>query len=124
MPLEDYQRLVPDFDVGLCLMYAPHPSVPPFEMASGGLITVTNQFANKSQERINRITPNLITARPSVSAIAEALGQAVQRSSDHVGRIKGSSFGQTCDWSESFNDAFIQWLPVSIEAAHPSVVTV
>lgn len=124
MPLEDYQRMVPDFDIGLSLMYAPHPSVPPFEMASGGLVTVTNQFVNKSQEKMGRITPNLIVARPNIPSIAEALGQAVRRSYDYAGRIEGASFGQVCDWSDSFNDAFVRRLSLFTAAVSPSGVAV
>jgi len=124
MPLEDYQRMVPDFDVGLCLMYAPHPSVPPFEMVSGGLVTVTNQFVNKSQEKMGRITPNLIVARPNILEIAEALGRAARRSSDYAGRIEGASFGQVCDWSDSFNDTFVHRLSLLTAADRPSGVAV
>ena len=43
----DYARLLRSFDVGLALMYTPHPSLVPIEMCAAGMSTVTNTFENK-----------------------------------------------------------------------------
>ena len=45
-----------DHDVGLALMYTPHPSLVPIEMASAGMLTVTNSFENKTPERMTAIS--------------------------------------------------------------------
>ncbi|MCW2958595.1 MAG: hypothetical protein JWP18_1398, partial [Solirubrobacterales bacterium] len=42
-----YADVLRAHDVGLSLMYTPHPSLVPIEMASAGLLTVTNTCANK-----------------------------------------------------------------------------
>ena len=48
-PAQDaYAALLRDHDVGLALMYTPHPSLVPIEMASAGMLTVTNTFENKT----------------------------------------------------------------------------
>ena len=41
-------------DVGLALMYTPHPSLVPIEMASAGMLTVTNTFENKTADALAR----------------------------------------------------------------------
>ena len=56
-------------------MYTPHPSLVPIEMASAGMLTVTNSFENKTAEALAAISPNLIAAEPGVEAIAAALGR-------------------------------------------------
>ena len=43
-----YAGSLREHDVGLALMYTPHPSLVPIEMASAGMLTVTNSFENKT----------------------------------------------------------------------------
>ena len=45
-----YADLLRQHDVGLSLMYTPHPSLVPIEMASAGMLTVTNSFENKTAD--------------------------------------------------------------------------
>ena len=80
-----------DHDVGLALMYTPHPSLVPIEMASAGMLTVTNSFENKTAEALAAISPNLITAEPGVEAIAAALGEAAAGVEDFERRARGSA---------------------------------
>ena len=64
-----YARLLRDHDLGLALMYTPHPSLVPLEMASAGMATVTNSFENKTPAALAAISPNLITVEPSVEGV-------------------------------------------------------
>ncbi len=66
----DYAAILAEHDVGLALMYTPHPSLVPIEMASAGLLTVTNTFENKTAEALAAISTNLIAAEPTVEGIA------------------------------------------------------
>ena len=43
-----YADILRAHDVGLALMYTPHPSLVPIEMASAGMVCVTNSFENKT----------------------------------------------------------------------------
>src|SRR5256885_4114269 len=95
---DDYAAVLREHDVGLALMYTPHPSLVPIEMASAGMVTVTNSFENKTPEAMSAISPNLITAEPSVEALAVALGEAVTRSADVDRRVAGS----VVRWSRSW----------------------
>ena len=55
-----YADLLREHDVGLALMYTPHPSLPPIEMAAAGMLTVTNTFETKTADALAAISPNLI----------------------------------------------------------------
>jgi WsaF, C-terminal domain/WsaF, N-terminal domain len=103
----DYAALLRDHDVGLALMYTPHPSLVPIEMASAGLLTVTNTFENKTAEALAAISPNLIAAEPSVEAIADALCAATAAAGDVERRVRGSAVDWSRDWDESFDDALL-----------------
>ena len=44
---EEYSRFLGTLDLGLSLMYTPHPSYPPFDIACSGGVVVTNACLNK-----------------------------------------------------------------------------
>ena len=100
---EEYRSILEAHDVGLALMYTPHPSLVPIEMASAGLLAVTNTFENKTAEELARISPNLIAGEPTVEGIAEALAQAVSRADDRGARVRGAAVRWSRDWDESFD---------------------
>lgn len=67
--LEEYAALLSAASVGVSLMLSPHPSYPPLEMASSGLMTVTNQYDFKDLSRrsdnfvsISDVTPEAVAA--------------------------------------------------------------
>ncbi len=99
-----YARLLRDHDVGLALMYTPHPSLVPIEMASGGMLTVTNSFENKTAEALEAISANLIAVEPSVEGIAAGLCRGAADAADLTRRVQGSAVRWSRDWNESFDD--------------------
>jgi len=104
---EAYAASLREHDVGLALMYTPHPSLVPIEMASAGMLTVTNTFENKTREAMAAISPNLIAVPPTVEAIAAALGEAVAGVADFERRVSGSEVRWSRDWDQSFDDALL-----------------
>ena len=74
-----YAELLRNADILLCLMLSPHTSYPVLEMAACGGLVVTNSFACKTAERLRRISPNIIAARPTIEGIAASLVEAAQR---------------------------------------------
>ena len=44
----EYAKFLSDVDLGLCLMYTPHPSYPPFDVACSGGVVLTNKMLNKT----------------------------------------------------------------------------
>ncbi len=98
-----YGDLLGSHDVGLSLMLTPHPSLVPIEMASAGMLTVTNSFDIKTPEAMAAISPNLITVTPGPDDIAEGLRTAVDRVGDHRSRVEGSAVNWSSDWERTFS---------------------
>ncbi|MEH6645907.1 rhamnosyltransferase WsaF family glycosyltransferase [Sulfitobacter sp.] len=73
LPWEDYPAYLLSVDVGLSLMYSPHPSHPPIEMAASGVRVVTNGFGPKNLSTLSAA----ITSVPAhVPALVGALHTA------------------------------------------------
>ena len=102
-----YARLLRDHDVGLALMYTPHPSLVPLEMASAGMLTVTNSFENKSPEALAAISPNLLAVHPTPDAIAAGLRAAVESVHEIARRLTGAQVNWSARWEQSFSDALL-----------------
>jgi hypothetical protein len=102
-----YAGLLRDHDVGLALMYTPHPSLVPIEMASAGLLTVTNTFENKTAEALAAISPNLMGAEPGLDGITAALADAAAAVDDFGRRAAGAKVEWSSDWDTSFDDGLM-----------------
>ena len=112
-----YAQLLRDHDVGLALMYTPHPSLPPIEMASAGMLTVTNTFENKTPEAMSAISSNLITAEPTLEGVVAGLRAAASRTGDADARVRGAAVSWSRDWNESFGDELMERLESFLRAA-------
>jgi len=97
-----YAELLAEHDVGLALMYTPHPSLVPIEMASAGMLTVTNRFENKTEEALKKISANLLAPAPTIEGVAAALRMATAGVADYEARARGS----TVNWSRNWDDSF------------------
>jgi GT2 family glycosyltransferase len=102
-----YAELLREHDVGLALMYTPHPSLAPIEMAAAGMLTVTNTFETKTADALGAISPNLCAAEPSVDGVVEALRQAVEGAGEVERRVRGADVNWSRSWEDSFNDAVL-----------------
>ncbi len=100
----EYAALLRSCDVGLALMYTPHPSLVPIEMAAAGMATVTNTFENKDTDSLMAISRNLIPAAPKVEAVAAAIARAVERCADLGGRAQGSEVEWPRTWEAAFDE--------------------
>jgi glycosyltransferase involved in cell wall biosynthesis len=103
-----YAELLPRHDVGLALMYTPHPSLVPIEMASAGLVTVTNTFENKTAQALEAISPNLVASPPTPQGVAEALAAAISRAGEGTERVRGAEeVAWSRNWDEALDDALM-----------------
>ncbi len=107
---QSYAELLRSHDVGLALMYTPHPSLVPIEMASAGMLTVTNSFENKTAAAMATISSNLITVEPSIEGVRGGLREAVAGVDDFARRARGSEVQWSRDWNDSFDDPLIDRL--------------
>ena len=110
MSLDDYAAHLPDFDLGMSLMYTPHPSLVPLEMAAAGLVTVTNSYANKTAAALRAISRNLEVGEPTIEGLAAALGRASARVDDIADRVAASHINWPTSWDEALNPALMERL--------------
>ncbi len=102
-----YARLLRNHDIGLALMYTPHPSLVPIEMASAGMLTVTNSFENKTAAALAEISPNIIAAKPTIEGVAAALREAAAGVGDYERRVRGGALDWSRDWRRSFDEPLL-----------------
>lgn len=107
MSFDEYCRKLATFDVGVSLMYSPHPSVPPLEMAAAGMVVVTTSFENRDPERMAGISKNLIAVPAGVESVCAAIVDATRRAGDYEARVANSRFSWPRSWDDSFNAGFI-----------------
>jgi hypothetical protein len=98
-----YASRLREHDVGLALMYTPHPSLVPIEMAAAGMLTVTNTFENKTPAAMAAISPNLIAVRPTIDAVTHAIISAAHsaRTGGAEARLRGSEVAWSRDWNQA-----------------------
>jgi|GEM_PF-512066 len=107
LSLEAYQQTLPEFDLGLSLMYTPHPSLVPIEMAAAGMVVITTNCLNKTAEKMASISPNILGVDASVEAITEGLRTAVKQCEDIEGRLAGTNVNWPKSWKESLPSELI-----------------
>ncbi|HET6831858.1 MAG TPA: glycosyltransferase, partial [Solirubrobacterales bacterium] len=98
-----YAELLVGHDVGLALMSTPHPSLVPLEMASAGLLTVTNSWETKTAAAMAALSPNLIAVPPGIDGIAAGLAEAAAGAGEHERRIAGAVVDWSRDWDHAFD---------------------
>jgi glycosyltransferase involved in cell wall biosynthesis len=98
-----YGDMLRKHDLGLSLMYSPHPSLVPLEMASAGILVVTNTYENKTPAALAEISENLVAVPPTVEGIKRGLREAVADLDDVERRERGARVNWSTDWQTSFN---------------------
>jgi len=99
----DYADLAGRVDLGLCLMYTPHPSYPPFDLAASGAVVVTNRFGLKQD--LSGYSPNIICGDPDVTSMLAALADGVRLAGNPEARAANHRRNTlVTDWRVSFGD--------------------
>lgn len=83
--LADYADRLNRAAVGVSLMFSPHPSYPPLEMAQAGVIAIANSFPGKDLRA--RCAGIVALDNPTPDAIARAIEEAVARAEPTIGAI-------------------------------------
>ena len=105
-----YGALLREHDLGLALMYTPHPSLVPIEMASAGMVTVTSSFENKTPAAMAAISANLICAPPTLTGIVAALRSAASATADIDARVRAAAVNWPTDWDRAFDRELVGWV--------------
>lgn len=108
MSEEEYTRCIACMDIGVSLMFAPHPSVMPFEFATTGALVVTNTYENRSAADLANICPNIIAGRPSVDGIAAALREALRLVPDVDSRVHNTYRPNNTTWETIFDAGLLE----------------
>lgn len=73
---DGYLEVLSGAHLGVSLMASPHPSYPPLEMATSGMVVVTNRWGPKD---LADVSERFVTCAPDVPGVAAALGAAERR---------------------------------------------
>ncbi|MCF6376994.1 hypothetical protein L2K70_05215 [Nocardioides KLBMP 9356] len=104
----DYQDLVASMDAALVLMDTPHPSYPPYDLASVGAAVLTNSHGIKTD--LSDVSDNIIVAPSTVDGLLEGLRELVELArdperraanvaADHVNRDWAAALVPVVDWT-------------------------
>jgi hypothetical protein len=103
MPWTEYAAFIRQADLSLSLMYTPHPSYPPLDLASCGAIAVTNKFGVKSS--LEDYSSNILCVDLDVSSLVQGLESgAALALNKQVRRMNYERCGLSRDWQSSFAD--------------------
>ncbi|WP_326542792.1 rhamnosyltransferase WsaF family glycosyltransferase [Pseudorhodoferax sp.] len=75
-----YAELLGSCDLGLSLMYTPHPSYPPLDMVASGAVAVSTRHGLKQD--LSALSRNLILCQPDIPALLAGLQAAVELVAD------------------------------------------
>jgi hypothetical protein len=113
---DEYAKVLRSCSAGLSLMLTPHPSLPPLEMASAGMLTVTNSFETKTAEKLGALSPNLIPAAPTIDGVTDGLRRAVAGVGDYEARIRGADVAWARNWEGALPDPLLERLETLIRS--------
>ena len=105
--LQRYRELLKHYDIGLSLMYTPHPSLLPLEMAAAGIVVVSNECLNKTREDLTAISSNIIAGHPTISGVLDSLGDARRCVTNTQARLAGAQVRWATSWDQSFDGHFM-----------------
>ncbi len=105
---ETYAGFMRGLDIGVSLMYAPHPSVVPFEFATTGALVVTNTFCNRPPDWLTDVSQNIVPCEPTLPGVIAALEQALARVEDFDSRAEHALLPANADWPQVFDAAFLE----------------
>src|SRR5262249_46344437 len=105
-------RQVRSAHVGMGLIYSPHPSYPPLDLAASGAVVVTNTFESSKLD-LSDYSRNILCVRPTVEGLTRGIAAAVRLAADDETRaanLVSSGIGR--DWAATFYpvvDRIIEW---------------
>ncbi len=96
----EYAELIGRVDLGLCLMYTPHPSYPPLDLAASGAVVVTNRFGNKRD--LASYSANIVCEELCSESMLEALEAGIHLAMDETTRSSNhANSGLGRNWRSS-----------------------
>lgn len=101
--LAEYSAVVRKMDLGLCLMYTPHPSYPPLDLAASGAVVVTNKYGNK--QNLDYYSKNILCQDLNVDSLVRGIDKGVKLALNHDARSNNFRENRILrNWKTSFED--------------------
>ncbi len=98
----DYAALAGTIDVALSLMFTPHPSYPPLDLAASGAVVLSNRHGNKTE--LSHYCENILLAELNLPAMLDALREALILATDEPERERRfASRGLQQDWAQALD---------------------
>jgi hypothetical protein len=101
LALPDYAALIRRTDLGLSLMYTPHPSYPPLDLAACGAVAVTNRYGRKTS--LAQYSNNILCVGDDIDSLVNGIADGVALAKDREQRksnYQRSGLGR--DWVKAF----------------------
>ena len=112
--LAEYKKRLLEYDLGLSLMYTPHPSLLPLEMAAAGMWVVSNECKNKQVDLLITQGGTLLAARPTIAGVSEQLAWAAANCNNVAARREGTEVHWASNWDTTFDaqtmEMILSWL--------------
>jgi hypothetical protein len=106
MSPDQFAAILSGTDVGISLMYAPHPGLVAYELAKAGARVVTNTFGNRDGNYLRQISENIIPCDTTIDGVATGIQQAFSGLKDIESRLRGANIPGPRTWDEVFDDRF------------------
>jgi hypothetical protein len=99
----EYAALLRRMDVGLSLMYTPHSSYPPLDLAACGAVVVTNRYGLK--QRLENYSKNILCTDTNVESLVQGIADAVKLATNRPRRMENYRNNSILgDWVRSFDN--------------------
>jgi hypothetical protein len=99
----DYKCFLASIDAGFVLMYTPHPSYPPLDLAAMGVPVLTNRYGLKTD--LGRYSDNILCVALDPEALVEGLGRLTALAKDRDVLEKNSVKDNICrDWTKALEE--------------------
>lgn len=99
----EYIDFISDVDLGLSLMFTPHPSYPPFDLAISGAMVVTNTFGLKQD--LSNYCQNIICKNLTCDDLLQGIIEAIDLVANYDLRVENArNASLNRDWNKSFGD--------------------
>lgn len=116
MSFTEYTELLANADVGLSLIFSPHPGLVHFEMAEAGIPTVVNTYETRPPE-FYRDYPNIVPADANINGLVQALITAHDRSLKPHSPV--TKVGPHKTWKDVFTSDVVKSILTSAEIISP-----
>jgi hypothetical protein len=98
----EYADLLGSIDLGLSLMYTPHPSYPPLDLAASGAVVVTNRYEGKRD--LSDYSMNIICSDLNLVSLVDAVQKGVNAVDEKLSRENNYKCnGMISSWNLAFD---------------------